>query len=155
MQTISSIIKQLTTYYPQLRFKSSDTFRWDPSTKTIHYTDLDSDSSYLLLHEAGHALLEHNKYSRDIELVAMERDAWQYAKVELARELSLTIPAKIIEDNLDTYRDWLHARSTCPTCSATGIQIQDFKYQCVVCQSTWTVNQATGCQLRRYLKKHP
>ena len=63
-----------------------------------------SDSSYLLLHEAGHALLEHNKHSRDIGLVAMERDAWQYAKVELA-ELSLTIPAKIVEDNLDTYHD--------------------------------------------------
>ena len=58
-----------------------------------------------------------------------------------------------IEEHLDTYRDWLHARSSCPDCTATGYQTDASTYACPACSHTWRVNEARICQLRRYSTK--
>ena len=107
------------------------------------------DDVWQVLHEVGHALLDHQIYSRDIELLGMERDAWQRAEV-VAADLDLTIPDDVIQTHLDTYRDWLHARSLCPDCTQTGIQIDSAQYECPHCHATWRVNDARTCGLRRY-----
>lgn len=154
MQTIESLLKQLSNEFPDLSFHGDELFRWDPKLKTVFYNQSQENAISYLLHETGHAALKHNTYSRDIELIAMERDAWQYAKTVLAPRLDLTVPARIIEDSMDTYREWLHSRSTCPSCNANGIQTEGNKYTCVACLKSWSVNLATGCQLKRYTKKH-
>lgn len=80
----------------------------------------------------------------------MERDAWQYAKDTLGQTYDQAILDDTVEDALDSYRDWLHARSTCPACQATGIQTKKEEYKCLACRTKWRVNEARICALRRY-----
>lgn len=150
------LIKQLENNFNEqlvaVSFKKSDYFSWDHAANTIYYNPSDPNVEQLLLHEASHALLAHKEYSRDIELLAMERDAWQQA-VRTGLQFGITVQNDTVEDALDTYRDWLHARSTCPYCSATGVQTACFTYSCIACSKQWRVNEARMCSLRRYKQK--
>lgn len=150
MRSTSSLAKQLQNDYPALRFAPGDAFHWSPDTTTISYIP-DSDDTPDLLHELAHALLKHRDFARDILLLAMERDAWQYARQFLATTYDTPISEDTIDSALDSYRDWLHERSVCPKCKATGIQIKQSTYKCLACTATWTVNDARTCALRRYL----
>ena len=134
-----------------LTLVQGEMFRWNHQASAIHYNPADSHACERLLHEYGHALLNHSGYSRDIELIAMERAAWQKA-LETAAKFSVAIDSELIEDDIDTYRDWLHARSQCPHCQSTSLQTGPNKYSCLTCGGSWRVNQAKHCQLRRYLK---
>lgn len=147
MPSTSSLIHKLITNFPQFTFTPGGDFRWDPQEKAIFYRD---DNPAALLHEVAHALLNHAAYVRDLELLAMERDAWEYAKSTLSPAYGITIVDDEIDRSLDTYRDWLHARSTCPTCQATGIQTKENAYTCLACHTHWRVNEARLCALRRY-----
>lgn len=154
MQSTSSLAAKLRIDYPQFSFKPAEIFRWSPSDTTIYYVEsLDIPS---LLHELSHALLGHSRYTKDIELIQMERDAWHYSKTTLALKYGLGIDNDTSENALDTYRDWLHARSICPECATTGIQSQKNTYKCISCGTIWRVNEARICHLRRYVtnKKH-
>lgn len=154
MPLITSLVSQLAADHPALAFTPGERFYWDPEHQTVYYLD-PSDDTASLLHEVAHALLGHRDFMRDIELVEMERDAWNHAAAVLAPRHNLSIDPEIIQANLDTYRDWLHARSICPACSATGVQIKQRTYRCLACRSEWTVNDARQHALRRHLtKKH-
>ena len=148
--THSALLSQLKQDYPDLSFTESDTFLWSPAKKTIYYKLDDPDTSALVLHELAHAILGHNDYHRDIELIAMERAAWDYARGQLAPAYHCHITEEFADSTLDTYRDWLHARSTCPTCGATGLQVKQRLYRCLACGHSWRVNEARTCALRRY-----
>ncbi|HEX7484354.1 MAG TPA: hypothetical protein VF281_04375 [Candidatus Saccharimonadales bacterium] len=149
MPSITSLVAKLQTDYPQLTFKSGDDFRWSPQEMTLYYPSASSDTA-TLLHEVGHALLGHNTYTKDIQLIEMERDAWEYARKNLSGRYDSSISESIVQESLDTYRDWLHARSTCPNCQATGVQTKTQHYKCVACHTQWRVNEARICALRRY-----
>ncbi len=155
MAKITSLVTQLRTKYSNthpdsaLTFVEDTLFSWNPKTHELHYNPSGQDAPAYLLHEYGHVLDGETAYSQDIELLQIERSAWDRA-VETGRELGVTIDENLIEDSLDTYRDWLHARSLCPRCEATGIQTTRFGYQCLACQHTWRVNEARQCALRRY-----
>jgi hypothetical protein len=79
----------------------------------------------------------------------MERAAWEKAG-ELAPTYEVTIQPDLVEQQLDTYRDWLHDRSVCPNCEANGVQTDVNHYRCLTCDDTWRVNDARRCALRRY-----
>jgi hypothetical protein len=147
MQSTASLVSRLKSDYPQFSFEQSQNFSWSPDSHTINYTDVGNYA--LLLHEMGHGLLEHASYLRDIELLTMERQAWDKA-LEIAKKYNLSISEQEIQSNLDTYRDWLHNRSTCPSCQATGLQINKHVYKCLACGNQWRVNEARICALRRY-----
>lgn len=151
MPSIRSLAAKLRTDYPALVFQESDIFEWSPPTKTISYDPHDSLATSRLLHELGHAKLQHTAYNRDIELIAHERDAWRHAKTILAPTYNVVIKDETIEDDMDTYRDWMHARSTCPHCGANGIQTDTRTYRCAVCRRTWQVNDARQNRLYRRL----
>jgi hypothetical protein len=144
------ILSQLIKDYPSLKFIEGDDFRWSPEISTIFYKN-DGDEA-LLLHELGHALLHHQDYDRDVTLLTMERDAWDKART---LPYSVAITDDTVQDHLDTYRKWLHARSTCPTCSANGQQVKKFSYHCIACGADWRVNEARLCGLKRYTIKIP
>lgn len=149
MPSIASLISRLRIDYPQFLFKKDTQFLWAPVEQTIYYT-FSNDSCYIfLLHELSHGLLNHVNYNYDIELITMERQAWDMATI-LAKKYGLTIDEDIIQTTLDTYRDWIHARSTCPNCTATGIQTQKYNYRCLACGHEWHVNEARIRALRRY-----
>jgi hypothetical protein len=149
MPSITSLADRLQRDYPDIIFTEGDDFHWSPSNKTVTYTQSSEDQASLL-HELSHALLGHTDYKKDISLIEMERDAWQYAKDNLGPAYDQPIIDEIIEDALDSYRDWLHARSTCPNCQATGIQTKREEYRCLACRTKWRVNEARICALRRY-----
>ncbi len=146
---MSSLIHKLKTTHTDLTFVEAEQFSWSPTTKTISYNRELPHATLLLLHELSHASLEHREYRRDIELIAMETAAWEKAK-QHAEEYNIRMQDTVIQDHLDTYREWLHARSTCPNCSANGYQAEAFLYECPACSHTWKVNEARLCALRRY-----
>jgi len=152
MEQTISLIRELQKSSPDITFEPSDDFGWDPRTRTLRYDETSPELPSYLLHEYGHALLGHDTYDRDIDLIAIERDAWKKAR-EVASQYDLTISAELVESSLDTYRDWMHARSKCPTCEAAGIQTDARKYTCIACRTSWKVNEARRCALRRYKTK--
>jgi len=149
MPSIISLASHLQTDFSLFRFTASNEFRWSYSERTIFY-DIASDDTASLLHELSHAILNHQTYRRDIELIEMERDAWRRAVI-LGQKYNVVITTDDIEDSLDTYRDWLHSRSTCPSCKATGIELKRRQYSCIACNVRWNVNDARICALRRYI----
>lgn len=148
MPSITSLLTKLRADYPAISFSKSDTFRWSPSEQTVYYAD-DSQAEARLLHEVSHYLLNHSVYVKDIDLIKMERDAWEKAR-SLAPHYAVTLDEETIQAHLDTYREWLHARSTCPACGATGVQTKQGAYHCVACGADWRVNEARTCGLKRY-----
>lgn len=150
MPLITLLVDRLQEDYPNIHFAEGDDFHWSPSSKTVTYIQDSRGKEAFLLHELSHALLGHEGYKKDISLIEMERDAWQYAKDILSQQYVQVISDDNIEDALDSYRDWLHARSTCPNCQATGVQTKKDEYRCLACRTKWRVNEARICALRRY-----
>ncbi len=150
MRLTKRLYKTISHHFNEYAFVEGSMFKWSPSTKTITVQFDDPTGVERLLHEIAHAELMHKNYSYDVRLVMLERDAWKHAQTVLAPLFSLSIDNDIIQDDLDSYREWMHKRSTCPTCSATGIQSNKHTYRCIHCSSLWTVNTARGCALRRY-----
>ena len=150
MPSTNSLLDTVQVAFEGLKFHAGDRFEWRPGEQTIVYDLDDPDFDAHLLHELGHATLGHDSYERDIDLIAMERDAWQAALMEHAPRFNTEVDGDVIHHGMETYRDWLHARSTCPHCGSTGIQIKKAEYKCVTCLKTWRVNEARSCQLRRY-----
>ena len=152
MEQTTLLIEKLKNNSPGIAFVVGDEFGWNSKTKTVTYDESSPELEAYLLHECGHALLGHDDYERDIDLIAMERDAWKTAQ-EIAATHNLIIQSDTVQDALDTYRDWMHARALCPTCGAAGIETSKHEYTCVSCRGKWQVNEARRCALRRYTTK--
>ncbi len=141
---------QLQSVYPQLQFQESKDSFWSPNVNTVFYAPIAAHGDFcILLHEVAHALLDHRDFSRDIELIRCENEAWQHAKKVLVPQFNLTIEDTLIESHIETYRQWLHARSHCPSCMNTGLQMDEYTYECINCSARWKVNDARICELRR------
>ncbi len=152
MPSIHSLLLELNTKFPQITFEPSERFAWSPDKQTVFYDETDDNALELFLHELSHGLLGHHDYQKDIELLAMETAAWEKA-FSLAKEFNTKIDEDVSRKHLDTYRDWMHARSTCPDCEATGYQTKKDTYTCVACGGSWRVNEARLCGLKRYSSK--
>lgn len=139
----SVFIEELAADYPQFKFKAGKQDHWSPSSKTIIYNPSKplKDLKQSLLHELSHALLNHHDYSSDLELLKLESQAWEMA-AKLAPKYKLSISDNHIQNCLDTYRDWLHRRSTCPTCGVHVLQKNASTYKCFNCQTQWSVTSA-------------
>lgn len=135
-----------------LTLQKGELFSWNHTACVITYNPASDNAAEYLLHEFAHALLQHAEYAHDVELIRIERAAWDKA-LEIAPDYSIVISEDIIESSLDSYRDWLHSRSLCPNCGATGIQTNPKNYHCPACAVTWQVNEARSCGLRRHIKK--
>lgn len=155
MQEISSVFSQVTSDCSDLNFAPGDSFYWRPEDNTVYHPEITNSSDlYLLLHEIGHARSAHTGYDSSIHLLDMEREAWDHTISVLVPTYGLSIDdaKEISEDALDSYRDWIHKRSTCPTCNAIGIEVSKNRYKCLICDQQWQANEARNCQLRRYKK---
>jgi predicted RNA-binding Zn-ribbon protein involved in translation (DUF1610 family) len=137
-----NFVKQIARDYPQYKFQPGKQEHWSPSTNTITYNEAEplSELQYGLLHELAHALLEHNNYQSDFELLKLESQAWDLA-AKIAKKYRIKLDPDHIQDCLDTYRDWLHQRSKCPTCGMHVLQTDSTSYKCFNCATTWTVSQ--------------
>lgn len=149
--------KTLEAKYPELQFVADKQFYWSPETREIFYRSSaeGAKAEWSLLHETGHALLDHTSYKADFELLRLEVAAWDKAR-ELAGDLGIEIDENHIQDCLDTYRDWLHKRSICPRCNATCLQQDDHAhYRCFNCHAVWQVSASRFCRAYRRTKQEP
>lgn len=144
--SLESLIFDLKNAYTSLKFNESDRFYWSPKTNEIFYDRHAKGNTAIwsLLHETGHALLKHQNYSHDYDLILIEVEAWEKAK-KVAQNFGIEIDPDHIEDCLDTYRDWLDKRCTCPTCGNKSLQdtsqgTSTGKYRCFNCSTVWSVN---------------
>ena len=142
------LLKSLTADYPDLQFVQSDKFYWSPQDKTVYYMASrkgDKTAEWALLHELSHGILGHTNYKTDIMLLRLEVAAWANAQ-EIAKNYNILIDDNHIQDCLDTYRDWLHARSKCPTCGDHGLQSSSGDYECINCAGLWHVSGQRFCR---------
>lgn len=149
------IIDSLQRRFPHLTFHEGAIFSWSPETQEIFYDATKPQESRIwsLLHETGHALLEHQSYRTDLELISLEIAAWEKAK-QLAHEFQIEIDEEHIQDCLDTYRDWLYQRSVCPRCNNKSLQQDDIAfYQCFNCHTAWKVAPSRFCRAYRATQK--
>lgn len=149
---MKNLLLKLQKDYPELSFKSGEVFCWSPKTREVLYKEhsVDDDKPlWALMHEVAHALLRHENYTNDFELVQLESEAWQKARI-LGRHYKIPIPNEHIQDCLDTYRDWLHARSLCPNCHRNGLEDSSGHYQCLNCPAAW---QVTKEKLKRVYRR--
>ena len=127
------LLSQLKHDYPELRFIDGKKYAFRPP-RTIILESKDSRNDYLLLHEVAHAICKHIFFKTDVERLRMESEAWEKAK-ELALRYNVKIDEDLIQDELDTYRNWLHRKSRCPNCGLTRFQTSDGQYHCPQCNN--------------------
>lgn len=152
---METVLEQLKMRFPALRFTAGNTFVWSPETQEVIYKPHAGDESavWSLLHETSHALLEHKTYNSDFELLKLEVSAWEKAK-QVATDFGITIDEGHIQDCLDTYRDWIYARSICPKCGTKSIQQADLRhYRCFNCHEVWHVTCQRFCRVYRGTKR--
>jgi predicted RNA-binding Zn-ribbon protein involved in translation (DUF1610 family) len=140
-RTPRAFIKKVAKDYPQFKFVPGPQEHWSPSTGTITYSQAEplDELRYGLLHELAHAMLGHNSYKSDFELLKLESQAWELA-AKIARKYGVKLDPDHIQDCLDTYRDWLHRRSKCPTCGMHVLQQDSRSYKCFNCGTGWRVS---------------
>lgn len=142
-ENMQVVLERLRKDYPELRFRSGKRFSFRP-VRTIIFEAVGLDEFavrsvaeqnywYLqLLHEVGHAVLEHKNFTTDPERLQMERAAWEQARV-LCKQYGVKYDEDFVETELDTYRNWLHRKSCCSKCGLTRCQLRNGKYYCPNC----------------------
>jgi hypothetical protein len=142
----ASLLEELHLSFPQFTFLPSKQAYWSPESKEVYYdTAPTPEAIWSLLHELGHATLNHQSYSTDIDLLKKEVAAWLEANL-IAKKLGLVIDEDYTQNCLETYRNWQYKRSICPSCGTHGIQNDTLQYFCLNCGSRWSVNMSRFCR---------
>jgi len=151
------LLNKLRQAYPDISFTPGNTFCWSPEAGAVLYKEmpeLTDDVRHLwsLLHETGHAVLQHQTYQADVELLKLELAAWRQAQA-IGQQFGIVIDEGHVQDCLDTYRDWLHARSICPSCGTKCLQQADKRhYRCFNCHTSWQVTPSRFCRAYRSVR---
>ncbi len=143
---MEKFIHKLRKDHPNLVFRPGHSHCWSPEQGQISY-DEGQRPHYIegVLHELGHARLQHEGYKSDMELLIKEVAAWQEA-LRLAQVYKVAFDEDHMQDCLDTYRDWIYKRSQCPQCLSAGIQRNESHYYCINCAQTWKVTASRFCR---------
>ncbi len=123
----ATFLAKIKTDFPSLNFVSGARFSFRPP-KTIVYND---GEPLLFLHEIGHALIGLYDFNTEVERLKIEVLAWEKAR-ELAPVYGVKIDEELIQRELDTYREWLHQKSRCPSCGLTRFQTPDGIWHCPI-----------------------
>ena len=140
-KTILPNIEQLKKDFSDFLFAEDEVFHWSPKINTVYYNPRhlsQKNGIFQLLHELGHALCGHTTFGSGVQLLRMEAEAWAKAQ-ETARHYGLKIDQQQVDRCLDTYRDWLHLRSVCPTCKTVAVEVNTNMYRCFNCSERWLV----------------
>ena len=134
-------LSDLQLFYPEYRFKPGLRFLFRPPN-TIFYEPLDGPFqpfALQLLHELGHAISGHRNFQLSIDRLKIETEAWQAAEKilqihpELVAKYHLSFDQEFAEVHLDTYRRWLHQKTTCKKCGLTMFQDKNQTWYCPHC----------------------
>ena len=152
---LTELIALIAADYPAVSFVEGSRFSWHAGHGRVAYPRHTSNTVhgiFSLLHEVGHAIKHHKDYTHDIELLQLEVAAWDQARL-LAERYRVELDEDYIQDCLDTYRDWLHLRATCPACFGRSLQVSRSTYRCHNCGTQWSVSRSRLC--RPYRLKTP
>ena len=116
----TSFLSQLRQDFPEYVFKTGKKFAFR-FPKTIIFGPSEAQEELLALHELSHAILKHKDFKLDVERLKMENQ--------------IEVDEDFIQEQLDTYRDWLHKKSRCPICELTRFQTPDGEYHCPRCEN--------------------
>lgn len=153
-----AFVKKVVQDYPEVKFlwgrkRFSYRLCGKKAVPTVFLGEPQPNFGLLALHELGHALCKHKTFVTDVERIKIESAAWERAKTVyleyrgqafgpeeevLDAELAEILPEwdeEVVQEKLDSYRDWLHARSLCKKCGLTCYQTEDQKYHCPRCES--------------------
>ncbi|MDO4741782.1 MAG: hypothetical protein Q4A79_00170 [Candidatus Saccharibacteria bacterium] len=131
----ATFLEKIKSDFPNLKFRVGKKFAFRPP-RTIIIGPEEPNDSLLLLHELGHALLNHSDFNIDIDRLKMEREAWTKAKELSALYEEVIFDEGLMERELDTYRDWLYRKSRCPKCGLTRFQGRNRRYCCPKCDAS-------------------
>jgi hypothetical protein len=153
-EIIKKFTQQLGQDYPDFKFKSGAQDNWSPGAHTITFNKNQPAAQIQqgILHELAHAVLGHKDYQSDFELLKMESEAWELT-VKMSKKYHVKVDQDHVQNCLDTYRDWLHQRSTCPKCGMHVLQKDSGNYQCFNCRTRWHVTSERF--VRPYRKTTP
>ncbi len=151
--TTKKFIRDIAKDYPAFSIERGQEEHWSPKSNTITFNPAQTPERirFGILHELAHGLLGHTNYQSDFELLKMESEAWQLAS-EIGLKYGVSISDDHIQNCLDTYRDWLHRRSTSPKCGMHVLQEDSANYHCFNCQTSWKVS--SGRFVRPYRRTH-
>ena len=129
-------VVQLEQDFPQFSWRKGTRFRFRPP-RTIFYEEClteDEHNNYCLqlLHELGHAVLRHRDFRTDLDRLRMEVAAWEQAQ-QFAAQYNIYYDEELVQEQLDSYRGWLHGKSRCKKCGLTRYQTKDGEYHCPQC----------------------
>ena len=103
MAKTSSLVAKLQKDFPTISFEQSEDFYWSPTVSTVHFGPIRTPEDTLtLLHEVAHAHLGHSHFNRDLDLIHIEREAWDHVRDVLGPRYSIQATEDDIEDMLDT-----------------------------------------------------
>lgn len=148
---MKNLLKTISSDYKKFKFEPGDCFLWNPESSTIYYLEdevAEQSGIWSLLHEVGHALLEHKSNRDDLDLLMMEVLAWSKAK-EISSNYGLAIDESHIERCIESYRSWLHRRSRCIDCQTNSLQLNKTTYKCHNCGTSWKVSESVVCKIRK------
>lgn len=151
---LSELVTLIRNDYPDLSLVEAPQFSWHAGHNVVSFKSScpgGQKDTWALLHELGHALLSHSAYHYDFELLKLEAAAWAKSH-EIALKYGIDIDDDYVQDCLDTYRDWLHLRATCPKCLTRSLQITPERYSCFNCQAEWSVSRNRFCRPYRLQK---
>lgn len=132
MENSINFLEEVKSAYPEFNFKPGKRFSFRPQ-KTIIYPKTKNNFELLLLHELGHALNGDFSFKTDVERLKIESNAWEKAR-ELANSFQIAFDEDLAQQELDSYRNWLHQKSLCKKCGLTRYQTPDGIYHCPHCE---------------------
>ncbi len=132
MENSIKFVEKIKKTYPKFKFKQGKRFSFHPKN-TIIFAEDEENFEILLLHELGHALNGDFSFKTDVERLKIELNAWETAK-SLAKTFKIPYNEEFIENELDSYRNWLHKKSLCKKCGLTCYQTPDGVYHCPHCE---------------------
>lgn len=125
----ATFLAKIKSNFPSLKFIDGKRFTFRPPKTIVVEPD---GEALLLLHEIGHVLIGNYDFKTEVGRLKIEVMAWEKAK-ELAATYKVAIDEDLIENELDTYRNWLHQKSRCPNCGLTRFQTPDGVFHCPQC----------------------
>lgn len=131
---MGDLITSLKQDFPDFYFTYGKRFSFRPPKTIVIGPDEGEKTPMLLFHELGHALSHQYSYKTAVERLKIESIAWSEGKKAYQNYHSLPPwDDDFVEENLDTYRDWLHTKSKCKACGLTMFQNQDGTWECPYC----------------------
>lgn len=134
----ANLVERLSKDFSDLRFRQGRKFAFRPPRTVVFEPLTGVDAEYKiysmrLLHEVGHALSGHRTYRQDLERVKMECEAWRRAR-SLCERYGVEYDEGVVEQELESYREWLHQKSKCSQCGLTRYQAENGVYHCPFCE---------------------